>query len=330
MLKRVDPFTLRCRMRTSPPPAPRADLTMEFIGVSTAQSSIMRVFPEWAAILGLDARIVGCDLPLHAPAEAYRAVVRRIKADPMTRGALVTTHKIDLLAAARDEFDDLDPLAQLCGEISSISKRGGQLRGHAKDPISSGLALDAFVPAGHWGRTGGHVLCLGAGGSAVAISVALARRLPAADRPARFIAVDLAPGRLTALEQVHRQLETDIAFEYVLNADPAHNDALMAALPPGSLVINATGMGKDRPGSPMTDGAVWPVDGLVWELNYRGRLDFLGQARRAQSARRLTVEDGWAYFLHGWTQVIAEVFDLALTPDLFTKLERAAARLRSA
>jgi hypothetical protein len=26
--------------------------------------------------------------------------------------------------------------------------------------------------------------------------------------------------------------------------------------------------------------------------------------------RRLTVEDGWIYFLHGWTRVIAEVFDV--------------------
>ena len=32
------------------------------------------------------------------------------------------------------------------GELSSISKLDGQLRAHAKDPISSGLALDAFVP----------------------------------------------------------------------------------------------------------------------------------------------------------------------------------------
>ena len=27
----------------------------------------------------------------------------------------------------------------------------------------------------------------------------------------------------------------------------------------------------------------------------------------------LTIEDGWVYFLHGWTQVIAEVFHIELT-----------------
>jgi hypothetical protein len=29
----------------------------------------------------------------------------------------------------------------------------------------------------------------------------------------------------------------------------------------------------------------------------------------------LQVEDGWTYFIHGWTQVIAEVFDVAIAPS---------------
>ena len=43
-----------------------------------------------------------------------------------------------------------------------------------------------------------------------------------------------------------------------------------------------------------------------------GDLVFLDQARRQATSRRLRVEDGWTYFLYGWTQVIAEVFDLAI------------------
>ncbi|MEA4897145.1 MAG: shikimate dehydrogenase, partial [Christensenellaceae bacterium] len=82
--------------------------TMYFIGVTTGQSSIMRVFPKWAEALGLDARIVGIDIAIHAPAEDYRAVVSFIKGDPLSLGALVTTHKIDLYAACRDMFDYLD------------------------------------------------------------------------------------------------------------------------------------------------------------------------------------------------------------------------------
>ncbi len=309
------------------PLEPRRVPTLYFVGVTTAQSSIMKVFPKWSDILGLGAEIVGYDAPIHAPDEVYRAIVRHIKEDPLSMGALVTTHKIDLLEATRDLFDYLDPYARLCGEISCISKRDGQLRGHAKDPITSGLAWQAFVRPGHWGRTGGHVLCLGAGGSAVAISVYVAGLPDPADRPRKFIAVNRTRPRLEMLRQLNQKLDTDIEFEYILNEDPARNDALMAALPPGSMVINATGMGKDRPGSPITDDGVFPLHGLAWELNYRGELDFLRQAERQAASRDLTIEDGWVYFLHGWTQVIAEVFAIDLTPELFARLEEAASEL---
>jgi len=39
-------------------------------------------------------------------------------------------------------------------ETSCISKRGGRLVCHAKDPISSGLAIDGFVAQRHFARTG--------------------------------------------------------------------------------------------------------------------------------------------------------------------------------
>ena len=157
--------------------------TLYFVGVTTTKSSIMKVFPKWSEILGLGAEIAGYDAAIHAPAEDYRAIVRHIKEDPLSMGALVTTHKIDLLDASRDMFEYLDPYAELCGELSSISKRNGQLRGHAKDPITSGLAWEAFIEPGYFARTGAEVLCLGAGGSAVAHSVYLAKRPNAADRP---------------------------------------------------------------------------------------------------------------------------------------------------
>lgn len=290
----------------------------------------MRVFPKWSDILGLGAEIVGYDAPIHAPAEVYRAIVQHIKKDPLSKGALVTTHKIDLLDAARKMFDYLDPHAEMCGEISCVSKDAdGRLEGYAKDPITSGLSWQAFVEPGHWGRTGGHVMCTGAGGAAVAISVYVAGLPDPADRPEKFIVVNRSQPRLDKLQEIHAKLDTDIAFEYVLNQDPKKNDELMALLPSGSMVINATGMGKDRPGSPITDDGVFPESGLAWELNYRGGLDFLHQAERQASSRSLTVEDGWVYFLHGWSQVVAEVFHLELTPELFAALDRAASTIRS-
>ena len=83
----------------------------------------------------------------------------------------MTTHKLNLLKSARDLFDELDPLAVKLGEVSSISKRATKLRGHAKDPITVGCALDAIVEAGYWRRSGGEMLVLGAGGAAMALTL---------------------------------------------------------------------------------------------------------------------------------------------------------------
>ena len=113
-----------------------------------------------------------------------------------------------------------------------------------------------------------------------------------------------------------------------LNADPAINDQLMASLPERSIVINATGMGKDSPGSPITDAGLFPRRGIAWEFNYRGELDFMHQALRQVESRELRVEDGWIYFVHGWSQVVAQVLHVDLTPEVFDALERAAASVK--
>lgn len=57
--------------------------TFYFIGVTTTQSSIMRVFPRWSDILGLNTHMAGYDAPLHAPAEVYREIVTHIKTHPL-------------------------------------------------------------------------------------------------------------------------------------------------------------------------------------------------------------------------------------------------------
>lgn len=299
--------------------------TFSFFGVTTGSSSIMRLFPLWAEHLGLhDTRIGGTDLPIHADPEIYRRRVIQLRDDPTELGALVTTHKIDLYEACSDLFDEIDPLAQLCGETSCLSKRGGRLRAHAKDPISAGHSLDAILEQGYWERTGGELLCFGSGGSAIAITLHLLTRRAPADRPARIVVTNRSQSRLDALRSILEQVDHDVVVEYVCNQDPLVNDELMGGLVDGSLVINATGMGKDTPGSPITDAGRFPGKGIVWELNYRGKLDFLHQARAQEQARELEVHDGWAYFIYGWTAVIEEVFDLELGEADLRELTRIA------
>jgi shikimate 5-dehydrogenase len=225
-------------------------------------------------------------------------------------------------------FDYLDPYAQICGEVSSISKRDSALRGHAKDPITSGLSLDAIISKDYFSRTGGDVLCFGAGGSAVAIALHLINKDGSGDRPKRFVVVNRSEGRLHHLKQMVSQQQTDIEFQYIHNQDASRNDEIMERTAEGSIIINATGMGKDIPGSPITDSGLFPRHSIAWELNYRGELDFWHQAMAQEENRQLTVEDGWLYFLHGWTQVVAEVLAINLDESTFRVLADLAADLR--
>ena len=113
-------------------------------------------------------------------------------------------------------------------------------------------------------------------------------------------------------------------FEFVHNADPHVNDQLMGALPPYSMVVNATGMGKDIPGSPITDQGLFPEHGIAWELNYRGERDFMHQARAQVQRRNLRVEGGWGYFLLGWSTVVSQVFKVEIAERQFAQLAEAA------
>lgn len=288
-----------------------------FIGVSTGGSSINRLFPVWAELLGLDAEIVGRDVRVRAEPEAFRAVVAEVAEDARLRGALVTTHKVDVYRHARDLFASFDDNARLCREVSCIVKRDGRLLGVATDPDTARASLAAIVPSGHWRRTGGHVLCLGAGGAGTAIVVAL---LTGEDEPERIVVTDVDSDRLAALREIAAELGS--ASVRLRPAEEA--DGLVQTLPAGSLVVNATGLGKDAPGSPLSPGARYPTGSLAWELNYRGELDFLHQAR----AQGVEAHDGWLYFLHGWSQVVAEVFELPLEPETFERLAAAAVPFR--
>lgn len=287
--------------------------TFYFIGVTTGSSSIRTVFPRWATALGLgDVELVGIDIAIHAPAAHYATVVDFIKADPLSLGALVTTHKIDLFHAAADQFDEVDPLAALMSEVSCLSKRGGVFRASAKDPYSVGLALEAFAPESDWVHGDRELFIMGAGGSAIAMDWYLSRPGRGAARPALVTVTDRTANRLDTLRQVHDQAAAEVPLRTAVVARPEENDAILAGLSSGAVVVNATGLGKDAPGSPLTAAARFPEDGFAWDLNYRGDLVFLDQARAQQAARSLTVGDGWTYFIHGWTQVIADVFDVEI------------------
>jgi shikimate 5-dehydrogenase len=299
-----------------------------FVGVTTGKSSILKVFPRWCDILGLDARIEGIDLAPNSAPEAYREAVLRLKNDDRSPGALITTHKLNVYRAARDLFDGISEDAEVLQEINSVSKRDGRFLGHAKDPVTVGNSLDAILPEGYWRRGKAEMLILGAGGSSLALTLCLHRRqIGGVDVPSRIIVTARRRQSLDEMHDAHRRMGFAIPVDYRLAPTPAEADDMLGALPAGSMVVNATGLGKDAPGSPLGDTGIFPREGIVWEFNYRGDLIFLEQARAQSRERALRVADGWTYFVHGWTRVIAEAFRLDIPPAgaLFDRLSAAAA-----
>lgn len=299
---------------------------MYFVGVTTGASSIMRLFPRWAEELGLNAEISGLDLPLDASREEYRGTVRAILNDPAARGALITTHKVGVFHHTGDLFSRTDSWAELCGEVSCIGKGNHGLEAWAKDPITSWRSFVDFAGTDYFARhPDAEVLCLGAGGSGTAFT---SRLLGVDHPPARIHVTNRSPERLEHLALIHKRIQPAIPVEYHQISGTAESDRLLESIPPSSVVINATGMGKDRPGSPISDSAAFPEGAIAWDFNYRGTLEFLEQAHRQKEDRRLLVEDGWRYFLHGWSEHIAEVFQLEMDSVVFERLGRIAEATR--
>ena len=303
--------------------------TFYFVGVSTTQSSIMKVFPAWAKQLGISQTIKGIDCKPSSDREVYRSIVNFLREDKLSLGSLVTTHKLDLLEAARDLFDSLDPYALQLAEVSSISKRDGLLRGHATDHIASGLSFDAMTKVGGMLANNPEVCIHGAGGSAIALTIHFCN-IEKSRCPAKIFVTDNNEKRLKHMEKVHKQMKYQIPIEYILCKTAKKNNNIVEKLREGAIVINATGLGKDSPGSPITDAVVFPKNGLVWDFNYRGDLMFLDQAKAQQESRNLTIHDGWNYFIHGWLSVISEVFNIIVPSEgpEFQELSIIAANLR--
>lgn len=291
---------------------------MDFFGVRTRGSLSLRLFPVWAKALGIrDAELRGIDLPIDGTLEFHRKAVQRVKEDPEVYGALVTSHKLSVVRAAGEWIDQYTPAARLTGEVSALYKREGELWGDAVDPANCGLAMANFLPPDWWSRNKeAGILVLGGGGACVALLVHVLQQ--AVNPPAFIQVIEKRVDNLEHCAQVAGQLDAgETAIDFIHSDRSQVCDQIVSGLPPCSMVVNATGMGKDLPGSPVTDAVQFPFHGVVWELNYRGGRPFLHQALRQSHARSLIVEDGWHYFLHGWSSVIGLVFNLTVTQDRF-------------
>ena len=187
--------------------------------------------------------------------------------------------------------------------------------------------MEEFIPKNYWKEhPDAGVMIMGAGGSAISMCSYYMRNAGKGNDPAKIVVANRSVPRLEEIRRINEEMnEMDIPTEYYLTPNPGQNDDVLAGMGQGSLIINATGLGKDRPGSPLTNNAVFPEGALVWEINYRGERTFMHQAEGQARERNLQVIDGWMYFIFGWTQVIAEVFHTEILGEKLKKMERIAA-----
>lgn len=126
---------------------------------------------------------------------------------------------------------------------------------------------------------------MGAGGSSIALTSYLIRQTSKGNMPSKIIISNRSQPRLTSMENIINSLQPHIPINYHLCPDPKDNDALLSKVKPNSLIVNATGLGKDRKGSPLTDNCEFPLDSYVWEFNYKGKLDFMHQALKQKKEK---------------------------------------------
>jgi shikimate 5-dehydrogenase len=132
------------------------------------------------------------------------------------------------------------------------------------------------------------------------------------------------------MQHIHNSIAKNTVVVYKKIETAEENDAIIASLPHASFIANGTGMGKDIPGSPLSDAVIFPEKGIVWDYNYRGDLTLLKQAAAQQASKQLQAYDGWIYFIHGWTRVISEVFHITIPTQgkVFDELSAIAAQFR--
>ncbi|SDU77694.1 hypothetical protein [Jiangella alkaliphila] len=291
-----------------------------FLGVTTGGSRSHDVFPGWAAVLGRpDWTLRGVDLPLTAPDDAYDDLVAAVAANPRVAGAVVTSHKLRLYRTGTARACRTDVLVDLTHEVNTLARTPGGVDAHARDPLALTAVLRGQTPPAD-------VVVYGAGGAGTALLLALTLDVeatlaaghpaPRGARPATITVLDTDAAALAALRATAERCGV---LNDRLRLLDAHEPA--PPIPEHALVVNATGLGKDRPGSPLPPGAVLPATATAWDFNYRGDLTFLADAR----AYGATAVDGWEYFVAGWGAALTAIAGRPLTGDLLAELATAAA-----
>ena len=187
--------------------------------------------------------------------------------------------------------------------------------------------MESILGKNHWQlHPKAEAMVLGCGGAGTAIIEQLLSG-EEGNTPQKITGLEYNRVRLEKVRNDFSNTKKLILEESELSGENAQG--IMTRLPPQSLIVNATGMGKDLPGSPVPKSIDFPEQVIVWELNYRGSLEFYQHAKEQEASRKLWVDDGWDYFLLGWSSVMEEIFHFELTEKLMNQLKKTAKPLRN-
>lgn len=296
--------------------------TMFFIGVTTHNSFVNQVFCDWLKIINKDAELIGVNLPVGCDEKEYSKIVSFIKSQPLALGALVTTHKVRLYNSTKQLFDNLPDPCNEFQEIGCIYKKGDALCGEVTDIFSVQSALYSFLELDYFSKRNSDFCILGGGGAGLALAYRiLTDNNP---KPQRLVLTDINKHRLLEIEHIIKKYDTSNILElyHVEN----YADSIVEALKSQSVIVNATGLGKDKEGSPFSEKNNIPKESYLWEFNYRwdNKPNFYNIAKEQERYKKLKLIDGWIYFIYGWMQVMSRVFHIDNISNYFNDFLEAA------
>lgn len=297
-----------------------------FLGLTTRSSAAHRVFPGWVKAIDWAAVLVGVDVPPQSGRDRYVDFLKHMRCDPFCSGAQVTSHKVRLYDLVADEFEELDPDVIALGEVGGISVRGNKLAAFSPDMLALGDELETILGQQSHQPTRREVVILGGGGAGRAVVLAIARRgIGSASK------VTITEKDVDLKADLEQRLKTLLSgydwLDYEVR-DASDNDDIVVRTAPGSLIVNATGMGKDTRGSPVAASTPLPIGSIAWDLNYRGALDFLTFARTQCTARGVMAIDGWDYFLRNWFACLTRIAGREPSASQFERFRSASRILR--
>jgi shikimate dehydrogenase len=283
-----------------------------FLGVTTRASSVHLSFPGWSRCLDHELALEAIDLPLRSPAIDYRRFVERLRSrENSLVGALITSHKTSVFDAAGDLFHRITPAASVLQEVGMVYWRGSELVADANDALSTKAVSERLLLRNRGWQTGlKRAVVLGAGGAGSALVHTLATQEALGCTGIAVTEADYGRAKVFR-EQVNRW---DALVPVTVYSDRAA-DSIVQDAGQGALIVNATGLGKDTPGCPVSPNIVFPLRATIWEFNYRftnqEKENFWELAKGQQESQSLVLEDGWDYFVWGWLGVMSNIVGLS-------------------